>query len=154
MTYEETVNDFLRKGLINKQKTGFDQVEKLVMRAQKDLKVARTNMAIDEEVAYQYAYLAMMRCGRALILLQGIRPTDGQQHKTVIELSRLILGDDFETLIVKFDQMRRKRNQFTYEPSSPVSASEAKNALSSAGDFVKKVSVFIKKQNSQQHFSF
>ena len=154
MTYEEIVDDFLRRGLINKQKTGFDQVEKLILRAQKDLKVARANMEIDEEVTYQYAYLAMLRCGRALIFLRGIRPTDGQQHRTVIELSRSILGNDFETLIVKFDQMRRKRNQFTYEPSAPVSAIEAKNALSSAGDFVEKVSVFIKKHNPQQHFNF
>ena len=84
MTYEEIVDDFLRRGLINKQKTGFDQVEKLILRAQKDLKVARANMEIDEEVTYQYAYLAMLRCGRALILLRGIRPTDGQQHRTVI----------------------------------------------------------------------
>ena len=52
MTYEEIVDDFLRRGLINKQKTGFDQVEKLILRAQKDLKVARANMEIDEEVTY------------------------------------------------------------------------------------------------------
>jgi len=48
--------------------------------------------------------------------------------------------------------MRRKRNRFTYDPSISVSIWEASNALKTAGEFVKKISDFIKKENPQLEF--
>jgi len=152
--YREIINDFLRQGLIKKQEINFVQIEKLTLRAQKDLIVAEANLKIDEEAVYNYAYLAMLRCGRSMIFLKGFRTTDGQQHKTVIEITRTILGKDFKTLVEKFDRMRKKRNQFTYDPSLPVSEREARNALKTARNFVQKVAQLIKKENPQRHFNF
>lgn len=60
MNYDKLFNDFLNRGLIKKQEVNFVQVEKLVLRAQRDLVVAEKNLIIDEEVAYNYAYLAML----------------------------------------------------------------------------------------------
>ena len=154
MSYKEIINDFLRQGLIKKQEINFVQIEKLILRAQKDLIVAKANLEIDEEVVYNYAYLAMLRCGRSLIFLKGFRTTDGHQHKTVIEITRTILGKDFKTLVEKFDRMRKKRNQFTYDPALPVSEREAENALKTATNFVQKVAQLIKKESSQRHFNF
>ena len=154
MDYREIINDFLRQGLIKKQEINFVQIEKLTLRAQKDLIVAEANLKIDEEAVYNYAYLAMLRCGRSMIFLKGFRTTDGQQHKTVIEITRTILGKDFKTLVEKFDRMRKKRNQFTYDPSLPVSEREARNALKTARNFVQKVAQLIKKENPQRHFNF
>lgn len=154
MNYETVIKDFLNRGLIKQQEVDFAQIEKLIMRAQKDLIAARANLAIDEEVTYNYAYLAMLRCGRALVFLKGFRPSDGQQHRTVIELGQAILGKEFEALIEKFERMRRKRNQFTYDPSLPVSRIESENALKTAEEFVKKVSNQIKQESPQQHFNF
>jgi len=154
MNYRKKIEDFLKRGLIKKQNMNFNQIEKLILRAYKDLDVARINLKIDEEVAYNYAYLSMLRCGRALLFLKGFRPVDGQQHKTVIEIVCLILGDEFKGLIEKFDRMRRKRHQFTYDPFLPVSKEEAEGALKTAENFVKIVSEFVKKENSQQKFKF
>jgi uncharacterized protein (UPF0332 family) len=154
MNYKEKVEDFLNRGLIKKQEINFIQIEKHILRAYKDLKVAKINLTIDEEVAYNYAYLAMLRCARGLLFLKGFRPSDGQQHKTVIEIVYSILGKNFKDLIEKFDRMRRKRNQFTYDPFLPVSKEEAENALKSAENFLKKVSEFIKKETPQQKFNF
>jgi len=50
--------------------------------------------------------------------------------------------------------MRKKRNQFTYDPSLPVSEREARNALKTARNFVQKVAQLIKKENPQRHFNF
>ncbi len=50
MEYKEIINDFLRQGLIKKQEINFVQIEKLILRAQKDLIVAKANLEIDEEV--------------------------------------------------------------------------------------------------------
>ena len=116
MVYEDTVKIMLNQGLIKKQKVDFSQIEALLLRAQKDIIAARANLEIDEEVTYNYAYLAMLRGGRAIVFMKGFRSVDGQQHKTIIELSGEILGEEFKNIIKKFDRMRRKRNQFTYDP--------------------------------------
>ncbi|GAH45412.1 unnamed protein product [marine sediment metagenome] len=50
--------------------------------------------------------------------------------------------------------MRRKRNQFTYDPFIPVSKTEAENALMSAEEFVKIVLKLVQKENPQLRFNF
>ncbi len=153
MTYKILIQDLLNKGLIKKQELNFDQIKNLLQRAKKDLVVAKHNLVFDEEVAYNYAYLAMLRCGRALMFLHGYRPADGQQHRTVIEFTDIILGKEYKSLINKFDTMRRKRNQFTYEPLLPISKVEAENALKTAGEFVTKIVTLVKKENPQMELN-
>ncbi len=55
------INNLKSQGLIEEENIGFDQVSKHVTRAHKDLKVARANLSIDSEAAYNYSYLAMLR---------------------------------------------------------------------------------------------
>ncbi|MEO0114020.1 MAG: HEPN domain-containing protein [candidate division WOR-3 bacterium] len=149
MNYKNLIINLLNKGLIKKQTLDFKQIKNLLLRARKDLVVAKRNLAIDEEVTYNYAYLAMLRCGRALMLLHGYRPDGGGQHKTVIDFVAVVLGPTFADLVNKFDIMRRKRNQFTYEPFLPISRTEAENALKSAEEFVTKLIELVKKENPQ-----
>lgn len=145
------IKEYKRRGLIREEKIGFDQVVKHIERARKDLRVAQANFKIDMEAAYNYAYLAMLRAGRALMFSYGLRPTDGEQHKTVVSFCEYILGDKFLELVRRFDRMRKKRNRFTYdEPDILVSDVEAKNSFLSAKEFVQKVSEFIQDKNPQQ----
>ncbi len=109
------IEDFKKQGLIAEEKVGFDQIAKHIVRAYQDLRVAKANIKIDSEAAYNYAYLAMLRTGRALMFSFDYRPTDGQQHKTIVLFSEAILGRDFSKLIAKFNRMRQFRNKFTYE---------------------------------------
>lgn len=143
----------LEQGLIKKQKVDFSHIEALLRRVQKDIIVAKANLEIDEEVTYNYAYLAILRCGRSIVFMKGYRSIDGQQHKTIIELSGEILGEGFKELIKKFDRMRRKRNQFTYDPFLPVSKTEAENALKTAEKFVGKVMEKVQEENPQLRFN-
>jgi len=154
MSYEERIKTLLNQGLIKKQKIDYPHIEALLFRAKKDLFVAKSTLEIDEEATYNYAYLAMLRCGRAIVFLKGYRSTDGQQHKTIIEFSGEILGKGFKNLIKKFDRMRRKRNQFTYDPFLPVSKVEAETALRIAEEFVDKVIERLKKENPQLRLDF
>lgn len=154
MDYRDTVKIMLNRGLIKKQKIDFSHIEALLLRAQKDIITAEANLKIDEEVTYNYAYLAMLRCGRSIVFMKEYRSVDGQQHKTIIELSGEILGEEFKSIVKKFDRMRRKRNQFTYDPFFPVSKIEAENALKTAEEFVKIVLKLIQKENPQLRFSF
>lgn len=75
------INIYKKKGLIKSEAIGFDQVVKHIERARKDLRVAKANLAIDTEASYNYAYLAMLRSGRALMFSSGLRPLDGEQQK-------------------------------------------------------------------------
>lgn len=154
MTYEKFVEEYLSKELLKKQRPDFDAVEKLVVRSAKDLKTAKANLSIDEGIAYTVAYLAMLRAGRALMLLKGFRPVDRYQHKTVVEFISQCLGGEYRSITERFDRMRRKRNIFTYEIDITISRTEAEGAFDTAVKFVNLIKDVIKKESSQRHFKF
>lgn len=145
------IKEYKQNGLIKEEKIGLDQVVKHINRAEKDLKVAKANLKIDTEASYNYAYLAMLRAGRALMFSTGFRPIDGEQHKTTVSFCEHVMGKEFKSLIRHFDRMRKKRNRFTYdEPGLLVSETETKNAFEYAEKFVGTVIAFVEKKNSQQ----
>lgn len=154
MAYEEFLEKSLSDGLLKRQKSDLRAVEKLILRAGKDLKAAKANLDIDEGIAYTVAYLAMLHAARAFLLLKGFRPADGYQHKTVVEFMSHFLGKEFKAIVEQFDRMRRKRNIFTYEIDMSISKSEASNALDRATMFVNLVKGIIQKENPQMEFNF
>ncbi|MDD3170494.1 MAG: HEPN domain-containing protein [Candidatus Paceibacterota bacterium] len=142
---------YKQKGLIKEETIGFDQVIKHLDRARKDLHVASANLRIDTEAAYNYAYLAMLRSGRALMLSFKHRPIDGEQHKTVVAFCEHVLGRDNLKIVRHFDRMRKKRNRFTYdEPGLLVSKTETEQAFKNAKEFVEKIHNFIQDKNPQK----
>ena len=154
MTYELFIRESLDKGLIKKQKPSINGITKIIQRSIKDLSTAKANPRIDEAIAYSVAYLGMLRAGRAYMLLKGFRPSDGFQHKTVVEFMGYSLGETYKNIISKFDRMRRKRNIFTYEIDVSISLTEANNALETAAKFVNIIKDIIIKENPQSNFKF
>jgi uncharacterized protein (UPF0332 family) len=154
MNCENLVDEYLAKGLLKKQRPNPKAAVQLVKRARKDLRTAQANLEIDVEVAYTIAYLAMLRVGRALLLIKGFRPADGYQHKTVVEFITCYLGDEFKSIAVYFDRMRRKRNRFTYEVDASISKTEAQNALRVATEFVDLLGKRIKEEHPQAQLEF
>jgi len=146
---EAYVKRMLQEGLLKSQKVEPDRISRFLSRALKDLRTAKANLDIDEEAAYTFAYLGMLRAGRALVFLEGYRPAGKQHHKTVVDLSGLVLGEDFKKLTRRFDAMRRKRHEFTYEPAMPVTMKEAKDALDTASLFVEKAVCLAKDKDPQ-----
>jgi len=154
MTFEQFIKDYSGKGLIKPQKTNIRTIENLISRSFKELRIAEANIKIDEGTAFTVAYTAMLHAGRSLMFLKGFRPSDGYQHKTVVDFASKILGKKYEVLVQRFDKMRRKRNLFTYEVSITISELEVKNALKSASQFVKTIKDLIEKENPQYKFKF
>ena len=154
MTYKKLIEEYLGKGLLKRQKSNFQAIEKLMLRAHKDLETAKANLNIDEGIAYTIAYLAMLHAGRALMLLKGLRPADGYQHKTVVEFMAYFLGKEFKNIVERFEKMRKKRNVFTYEVSISISKIEAENALNTGVKFVHLIEDIIKKGNPQTELKF
>ncbi len=62
---------------------------------------------------------------------------------TTIEVAGKILGKEFSKLIHMFNMMRKKRNQFTYEPMLPLSLTEANNAPKTAKKFHNNVRKYL-----------
>jgi len=129
---------YIEQGKLKRIKPKYDQIMRLIERSQKDLVTAKRNLEFDEEWAYTIAYHAILRSARALLLSKGLRPSGTGQHKTVVEISGLILGKEFSELIDKFDRMRRTRSDFIYEYID-LSFEEAKKAIKDAQTLVVKI---------------
>jgi len=148
-TLERYLTKLESEGLLKKEKIGIDQVRALLMSAGKNIIASEKNLSIDEEACYTLAYNAMLKTARALVFLQNYRPSDGRQHMTTIDVAGEILGEEFSDLIHMFDKMRKKRNQFTYEPMLPLSMTEARNALKTAKKFHDIVRKFLNEHYPQ-----
>jgi uncharacterized protein (UPF0332 family) len=155
VTSKDFLHGYEEKKLIKPEKVGFDQIDKVIARADKDLSVAEKLLSIDEDHAYEAAYTAMLHAGRAFVFVKGFRPTTNFQHKTVVGFAAHFLGDKYKALTERFDKMRRNRNKFIYEPwEFHISTTDAKGALRSAREFIEIIKEHIKKEHPQQHFKF
>lgn len=155
MTSEVFLAEYIEKKLIKPENIGFDQIEKVIKRAERDIKVSQKLISIDEGHAYEIAYTAMLHAGRAFVFVKGFRPTTSFQHKTVVSFIAHFLGGRYKVLTEKFDYMRKKRNNFIYEPwKFHVSKTDVKSALKSAGEFIDIIKEEIKRQHPQKHFKF
>jgi uncharacterized protein (UPF0332 family) len=130
--FDKLIKKYKSLGRIKKQKVGVIQVEALLRQAVLDLDEAKKILSLAERASYLSAYMAMLKAGRALLLFKGYRPDDGAQHKTVVELTGAILGEEFRNLTSQFETMRRKRNDMTYEAGVLLSKTEAREALNDA----------------------
>lgn len=138
------------QGLIEKKHFHDKQITTNINRARKDLLTAKANIKIDEGWAYTISYHAMLRAGRALMFSLGYRPKGKDQHKTVVDFCSEILGEEFRSLIERFNRMRIKRHDFIYEPERPISKTEVTKSLASAERFVDKIIEEIQKANPQK----
>jgi len=136
MPSSDLVRKLMDGGFLRTHPKDAGQAKKLLSRARRDIATAEANLEIDEEAVYTFAYLGMLRAGRALLFLNGLRPADGRQHRTVVEVAGMLLGRGHKELSFKFEQMRRKRNQFTYEPDLPLGRKETEDALNASRRFV------------------
>lgn len=143
-----------KSGKIRKQKTGFVQIEALLKEAILDLEEAEKIAHLAARATYLLVYNAMLKAGRALMLLQGYVPDNGSQHKTMVEMTSAVLGEKYEAITGQFETMRRKRNEMTYESGTLLSKSEAQKAFLDAITLVKKILAEVKSQNPQFELKF
>ena len=125
MIYEK----FLKDNLIKKEKPDFKQVAYQLKRAKKDLTTAEANLSIDLTWAFAIAYHAMMRASKALMYSKGYLPTAKMSHKTIVELTKLILGEEYDAIINRFSRMRRRRHDFIYDSKNHITPYEAKSSI-------------------------
>lgn len=150
MNYQE----FLKKGLLKKEKIEFDQVARLLERANRSLKSARILIKNDDqEGGFRFAYEAMLLTGRALVFSHNLRPRTVGSHRIVVNFAEEALGKDYRILVQKFNKMRKKRNCLIYEGKLVISKTEAENSIKTAEKFERAIEDLIQKKNPQQKLS-
>lgn len=146
MTYRK----FIQDNLIKKQTPDFNQISQQIRRSLKDLDTAKANLEIDLTWSYTIAYHAMIRAGRALMFSKGYLPTIKNSHKTIVEFTLLILGDEYKYITGKFNRMRRRRHDFIYDSENHITAKEAKTSIEVAKKLIGRIKNVIEKQNPQK----
>ena len=146
MTYEI----FLKDNLIKREKPDFEQIAYQLKRAQKDLKTAEANLPIDLTWAFAIAYHAMMRASKALMYSKGYLPTAKRSHKTIVELTKLILGGEYADIISRFSRMRRRRHDFIYDSKNHITTHEAKGSIETAKKLIDEIMALVKMENPEK----
>ena len=146
MSYER----FLRDKLIKRQRPDFKQISHQLQRSLKDLKTAEANLKIDLTWSLAIAYHSMIRAGKALMYSKGYLPTTKRSHKTIVEFTKLILGNEYHALVGRFNRMRRKRHDFIYASKNQVTYQEAKSSLETALKLINKIIILVKQENPQK----
>jgi len=91
----------------------------------------------------------LLQIGRIIILLDGYKPDDGEQHKTTFVVAGEILGKEYQYLINKLQKYRVKRNVCIYEPKDLVSKSDVEAIYRTSREFWNRVRLFLQKKNPQ-----
>ena len=147
MIYEK----FLKDNLIKEEKADFKQIAYQLKRAQKDLRTAEANLSIDLTWAFAIAYHAMMRASKALMYSKGYLPTAKRSHKTIVEVTKLILGSEYESIIARFSRMRRRRHDFIYDSKNHITLHEAKSSIDTAKKLIEEILILVKKENPEKY---
>jgi len=146
---DDLINKLKAGGKLREEKVGFIQIEGVLKDALKDIQEARLIIKIGERGPFLLAYQAMLKAGRALLFLEGLRPVDGGQHKTVVQVSEFFLGAPFSSLAQQFETMRRKRNELIYEFGGLLSHAEVEASLRDAEEWIRAVVETVRKKNPQ-----
>jgi uncharacterized protein (UPF0332 family) len=145
-------NALKEMGIVEERTAEIAEIIELVSRAERDLATSKLLQDKDDEWAFAAAYQAMARSARALILSEGFRPKGVRSrdtHKTVVTASGIILGNQYKSMINKFDRMRRKYQSFMEEAGRIISKYEAGQAIKDAEEFLALVIGRIKEKYSQ-----
>ena len=148
MDYE----NLLRDRLIKAQKPDLEQIRSQLHRAAKDLKTAESVIPIDLTWGFAIAYHAMIRAGKALMFSRGFLPTTKNSHKTIMEFTGFVLGDEYQDLLLRFNRMRRKRHDFIYDSQNHTTESEARGALHTAKELIDKIAALITEETRGRLF--
>jgi uncharacterized protein (UPF0332 family) len=109
------IDDLVRKRKIHQHRASWEEIERLLQLADRDIRMARITMAEDWDWAFSIAYNAVFQSARAYRYSRGFRPAAEQGHKNTFAFMRAALGNELASTIGYFDRIRKKRNQAIYD---------------------------------------
>jgi uncharacterized protein (UPF0332 family) len=134
------LSDLLKNRLIEKFKTGPEQVKNEMEIAKSNVKSARRILQIEEwEIAHNTAYNAMLQAARGLMFAKGYRPLSKEHHVAVISFLQAMYSTKLGNELIKnLDNARKRRNESLYDRVGSISSDQAKDLVEKAETFVSK----------------
>jgi hypothetical protein len=124
------------KGLIEVVAPDLHRANRLMARAQKDLKTAQAMVGTDSEWAYVVAAHAIFRAARSLTLAEGLRPRGRDQARTLLQMTASLVGEEEPSMVEDLDQVRKKGQHFLEAADRPISLYELESTLNIAEQLV------------------
>ena len=149
MSSDSSLDKLVREGKLRPQKADAPYLNDLLEAAHRNFEAACLLQGRVDEAAFKLYYDGLLQVSRAVLLLEGLRPDDGEQHKTTFLAAGMILGSELEDLIRKIQKFRIKRNESIYDPKGLVGASEAQAIYQTARSFWSKVRSHLRKADPQ-----
>ena len=149
MNLKKLLNKLLQEGKIKKQSTDRSYINGLLCSARQNFMAAKHNLADFPETAFKAAYDGLLQISKAILLINGYRTDNGEQHKTTFLTAGIILGEEFQELVSRVDRYRVKRNQAIYHPINFISSSEAEAILETSEEYWRAVKSYLKQQDGQ-----
>jgi uncharacterized protein (UPF0332 family) len=134
------LSDLLKDNKVKKVEPDKLQAKECILAAKRDLSVAEKMLKEDNDWAFSIAYNAMLQSARALMFFDGYATIGENHHKAVVDYADAKFGAKLSEKIELFDRMRRKRHQVVYDKAGVISDYEAKHAVETAEEFLKKIS--------------
>ncbi len=140
------LGELLSNKMIAKVASSRKQVEDIIKVAERDLQVAKDNLANGyADWALNIGYNAMLQAGRALMLSRGYRPVGEGKHVAVIEFVKSEYSKQVPSQVLYvFSKTRKKRHKAVYEEADVVSESEARTVITNAEEFVNAAKQILK----------
>jgi len=149
MSSNDLLAKLIRAGKLRTQKADAPYLNDLLEAARRNFEAARLLQGRVDEAAFKLYYDGLLQVGRVVLLQEGLRPDDGEQHKTTFLAAGLLLGPEFEDLIGKIQKFRMKRNNCIYDPKGLVGQSEAEAIYQTSRIFWRKVRSHLEKLSPQ-----
>ena len=136
------LQDWERRGWVEKHKTSLQEIEELFQIADRDLKDCQAK-DLSDDWQLNIAYNAALQCAKAALAAVGYRSSREAQHFRVIQSLAFTLELE-KSLIDKLDKFRKKRNISDYERAGLVSEGEVREAISLAHQLRKQTEEWIR----------
>lgn len=103
-------------------------------------------------IIYTNIYNASRNISESYLFLNGYRAKITDHHKTIIQVSKLIMNDPkMDSVFIRLDRMRKNRNKIEYDTETfDVSESTIKQAIEDVQKFADKAEREIEKKDEQQ----
>lgn len=149
MSSKDLLNELIKNGKLRKQETDVHYLNGLLEAANRNFEAAALVKNKVDEAAFKLIYDGLLQISRTVIMLNGLRPDDGEQHKTTFLVAGELMGSEFRELTDKIQKFRIKRNNCVYEPKGLITGSEVEAILRTAKEYWPKVKRYLQTKNPQ-----
>jgi len=141
------LNDLVRTGKLKRQNTNSEYLNSMIDSAKRNYDAAIMVSGKIDEAAFKLIYDAMLQIGRVVLLINGYRPNDGEQHKTTFVAAGHIPGKEYQDIINKIQRFRIKRNDCIYEAKGFITTAETGSIFKTFKEFWAKVRAYLEAKN-------